>query len=396
MRRNVVTTTASSSPNKNGELHLTTLPNTRAKRRKRSRSSSTWALAVVILIPPALILYDLTAGKSLALRPSDHIIPFNSTVYRQSSPEMKPNSVESHSNPYPKHKIPRILTFTYSKNLLTEDPSSFDDEEVALADNLRHGISLHPDAEIHMLTDRDCISSLQRVYPALVQYFEGEKKGMFKADICRGSALYETGGFYLDADVGVRHDLWSNLAAETEFVTVRVHAASAHRGNFFQAMIGVAPQSPIVYKYLQLFEAYYQSKEDKDDGQDKNSLDGKPLGVILLRRAWDATYDEETHTPLTTLWQEILYNPKLFPTLTPAPVWGGDKRACHFVVASKALYEDTVDEEVTYTSNKEGSTTQTQKMHIPAYSRIAGSRMCSEAAMQQRAREQKKKEHATR
>ena len=55
--------------------------------------------------------------------------------------------------------------------------------------------------------------------------------------IGRGSALYEHGGFYLDVDVGVRHDLWMDLSYETEFVTAKVHQQSNWLHHFFQELI---------------------------------------------------------------------------------------------------------------------------------------------------------------
>jgi hypothetical protein len=379
--------------------HLLQLPfssNEQTKRRKRPRSSSTrLVLPVLLLCLPAVIFYVpyyhgqlIDTNKSSQQQHSNDISFTLHNNYNNSSSKF------SIDNPHLQHyKIPRVLTFTHYKQLLTEDPSTFDDEEevAALADNIRHSIQLHQhnkkkNVGVNFLTDRECIASLRRVYPSLVPYFEQEEKGMFKADICRGSALYETGGFYVDADVGLRHDLWSNVAYDTEFITVRVHAASAHPGNFFQAIIGVVPQSPILWEYLKLFEAYYDRRSNKHHHPKDDSLDGKPLGVILLRRAWDNIYNADTKTPRTTLWQEILYSPKLFPTLDPAPVWGGNKRACHFVVAAKALSDELVDEEVSY-QKKDGSTVIT-KMHVPAYSRIAGSRMCNEAAMKQRAAEE--------
>lgn len=178
---------------------------------------------------------------------------------------------------------------------------------------------------------------------------------MYKADICRGSALYETGGIYLDVDVGVRHDLWSDLLHTTAFVTSRVHVQSHYPGHFFQAILGAAPHSPILYKYLQLFQDHYTGVERVEKG---------PLGVILLRRAWDRIYDSTTHTPPTELYQEVLYDKKLFPHLHPAPTWG-TRRACHFVVVATANHPENIE-----FSWKE------RDYRIPLYSRIAGSRMC--------------------
>lgn len=253
--------------------------------------------------------------------------------------------------------IPNILIFTYSKNLWSES-SNLDDEEVVLAANVRHSVQRHsPDTQVIFLTDDDCIASLRKVFPSLISHFQNESKGMFKADICRGAALYETGGIYLDVDVGVRHDLWSQLAPSTEFFTARVHRQSKWLGHFFQAILGAAPKSPIIYEYLRLFHDYYIGKEKVSSKA--------PLGVVLLKRAWDNIYNTTTQLPATELWQEILYHPDIFPNLVPAPTWG-TRRACHFVVVSKAHTNATAE-----LWDAKG-----HLFSIPAYSRVGGSRMC--------------------
>lgn len=313
------------------------------------------------------------------------------------------------------HAIPRVLIFTYSKNLLTEDPATFDDEELVLAANVRHSIDVHtrdggggpqhvgPSSTtttqtigVVFYTDDDCVASLSRVYPSLVTYFKNETKGMYRADICRGSALYEHGGFYLDVDVGVRHDLWKDLHIKTEFVTAKVHSASKYPGHFFQAVMGCAPQSDVLLYYLNLFEKHYDGTDPVRSG---------PLGVILLKRAWDqsrrdgaevttatattamtTTGDDgnhghpsnqrqqhQGHFPRTELYQEVLYRPELFPHLFPAPTWGV-RRACHFVVIAAANHKENVEMTMmTTTTGRKGGSLGVQ---IPLYSRIGGSRMC--------------------
>lgn len=271
------------------------------------------------------------------------------------------------------HAIPRILIFTHYRDLL-EQASLTDDEEIVLAANIHRVIDLHQHQHDHpqgsaasaststtsttavrFLTDAQCIESLERNFPSLVKHFVHETQGMFKADICRGTALYETGGIYLDVDVGVRKDLWLDLRNTTEFVTSRVHIQSHYPKHFFQAILGAAPQSPILYKYLELFEDHYTGKERVEKG---------PLGVILLRRAWDRVFDTTTGLPESELYQEVLYNKKLFPKLHPAPTWG-TRRACHFVVVAS----------VNHPENTELSL-RGEAYHIPLFSRIAGSRMC--------------------
>jgi hypothetical protein len=266
----------------------------------------------------------------------------------------------------PLHAIPRILIFTHYRNLLTLEESTLDKEEKSLAENVRHSIQVHDDGsstQVLFWTDNECIESLRRVYPSLISFFQNETQGMFKADICRGSALYENGGFYLDVDVGVRHSLWLDLRTTTEFVTARVHQQSHYPGHFFQAIIGSKPKSPVLLRYLRLFEKHYTGVERVTKG---------PLGVILLKRAWD--YVSETDSSLrskTELYQEVLFRRTLFPNLHPAPTWG-TRRACHFVVVATANNDENVEVTVPR-KNKDG---KSLKFQIPLLSRIPGSRMC--------------------
>ena len=91
---------------------------------------------------------------------------------------------------------------------------------------------------------------------------------MFKADICRGTALYETGGLYFDVDLHVSFNLFDTyydknkkddiddqipvIPYETEFVVPRVHRQSKYRRSFFEAFIGITSQHPTMKQYLDL------------------------------------------------------------------------------------------------------------------------------------------------
>ena len=286
-------------------------------------------------------------------------------------------------------QVPNVLIFTHAINLLTYQPSENTNnktadqiaeqaELVVLQKNVQNSIAIHPKAQVRFLTDQDCIRSLSAALgenAPLIQYFQKETKGMYKADICRGAALWETGGIYLDVDVGLRMPLTEVLDANTTFATSMVHRDSQHVGSFFQAFMASVPRHAILERYLQLFLEHYQGTKPVKKG---------PLGVILLRRAYDEVVLEQSkevvaingkpaetidikdkhyrlgpqnvdtsHFGRIQLWQEVLYSPKYFPNVHPAPTWG-TRRACHFLVVSNRKLPLTV----------------------PMYSRIAGSRMC--------------------
>ncbi len=270
--------------------------------------------------------------------------------------------------------IPRTLIFTHYKNLLNLVPKEDSNltanelEEMTLAVNVRHSIVVHKrskkeNVNVLFWTDEDCIASLNRTRPKLVPYFKAETEGMYKADMCRGTALLEHGGFYLDVDVGVRQDLWQDLKPTTEFVTAKVHQASnwVDRG-FFQAILGAAPGSPIMDRYLELFEKHYDGTDTVKKG---------PLGVLLLYKAWENFNKPDQIGIPTELYMELLFHEngpldsgKNKGVLSPAPTWG-KRRACHFVVAGVANSEENTEIRL----GERG-------LKIPVVSRIPGSRMC--------------------
>jgi mannosyltransferase OCH1-like enzyme len=252
------------------------------------------------------------------------------------------------------HVIPNVLIFTHSINLLeTENPTG---EDAALKANVENSIALHPGADVHFLTDEDCLESIARVMGSaspLLEFFVKETHGMYKADICRGAALYELGGLYMDVDMQARMSLWSVVGSETTFVVPIVHRESKHPGSFFQSFIGTTAKNPILKRYLKLFINYYEGKLD---------LQG-PLGVLLLRKAHDDIIGAPNHPAIKMkeedyldqvpqYFLEVLHDPKLFPNVPPPD--RGTRRACRFVVVA---------------NNQE-------PFVVPFYSRVRGSRMC--------------------
>jgi len=214
-----------------------------------------------------------------------------------------------------------------------------DEEDIFLASNIRNTIRMHSSASVFFFTDDECIESIRRVMgesSLLPKYFSEEKRGMYKADICRGAALYELGGFYFDVDIQPRMTLWDVIDDDTVFVVPQVHAASKVPGCFFQAFIGVVSHSPLMMRYLEMFVEYYEGKR-KVKGA---------LGVVLLREAYD---DVTSIHEKSQLWMEERYNAKKFPDVEPTV---GKRRACHFVVAIPGT------------------------SIAPLYSRVRGSRMC--------------------
>lgn len=237
------------------------------------------------------------------------------------------------------HVIPNNIIFTHYVNLLTTPTSALEDpEDVSLQANVRNTIALHPKSNVHFFTDQDCTEAIRQAMMGdddiLVSYFQNETKGMFKADICRGAALYNLGGLYFDVDIEARVNIFDVLTPRsTEFVTPTVHKDSNWIG-FFQAFIGVTKQHPVMKRYLDLFVKHYNGTRPVKG----------PLGVVLLRQAF-----EDLHPKNAVLWEEVRYNEDRFPDVLPTV---GKRRACHFLVAIRGT------------------------SIAPFYSRVRGSRMC--------------------
>ena len=255
----------------------------------------------------------------------------------------------SYQHPY---KIPNIAYITYNLNLLERDADQLEGEDVVLAANVRNTMALVEHTSFRFLTDEDCIDLLQNYSKErkdgrshkLEEYFRNESRGMIKADVCRGVALYNTGGLYFDVDLQVRINVWDIIDTDTDFVVPLVHKDHKVHDSFFQAFIGVSKESSrlIMSRYLDFFLEYYEGEREVTKT--------KSIGVVLLRQA----YDHEVHVMKNThhnslFWREVLYSKDRFPDIEE-PV--GERRACRFVVFDK----------ITNT--------------IPFYSRVRGSRMC--------------------
>jgi len=266
------------------------------------------------------------------------------------------NKVEQQQNNKHAHIIPPILTFTYHTNLLTTPTSQLNDsEDRSLSQNVQQITALHPESTIRFLNDDDCLQSIQATLGMdtnLTKYFQRETHGMYKADICRGAALYETGGLYFDIDVETRSiPLWEVMDPQTEFVTTLVHKDSNHLGGFFQAFIGVMPKHPVMKRYLELFVEYYEGKVEVKG----------PLGVYFLRMAYDEVIiSKEDQEKKTELWQEVRYSPETFPEIHRSR-WG-KRRACQMmVVAPPKRFDDGFER---------------KERMVPIFSHANGSRMC--------------------
>lgn len=212
--------------------------------------------------------------------------------------------------------IPNRLIFTYKTNLLTAQPSTLSVPDRVLWSNVRHTIRHHPGAEVVFLDDAACRALIGRVAgPGLQHAFDLEFEGMYKADLCRGAALWDGGGLYMDVDLLSRTDTRVLLRPGTTYATV----VAATGEGFFQAFWAAAPRHPAVGRYLQYFREYYDSRRSV------TWLVGAQLALHAFR-------DTDVDNASTQLWEETHrdQDPRVDPVSVPHQ-WGRGC-CCNYVV----------------------------------------------------------------
>ena len=207
------------------------------------------------------------------------------------------------------HVIPDILIFTYKTNLLMANFTELSIMEKVFLNNTFNTISLHPGATVRFLDDADCLAAIQEVYSAdtnMTGHFMAEREGMYRGDVCRGAALYQTGGIYFDMDVVARMSMWDVIEKDVDFVVPQepVKPDPKYR-TFYQAFVAATRRHPIIRTYLDLFEGFY------------NKRLSRPINLLGVHFMKDAYYQSGYDNSTTRLWTAMDYSPRLLPYITP-------------------------------------------------------------------------------
>lgn len=246
-------------------------------------------------------------------------------------------------------KIPRRLIFTYKYNLIAprESDPPFDAED-PLTKNVLHTIvkyqkywedmdfadGLHGKNEteklvVSFLSDDKCLEVITESDPRLVKHFNEEKRGEFKADICRVAELNLYGGYYFDIDIGVvepvkfealdippvqpkpllqlRRLKKKQVDAPSETDIITFSSVFNQQGRFFQAFTAAMPRHPVLKKSLDYMVDYYEGTLEQilpqfiiDSHRKQNHIiasrkkpGGMGVGPYTLSLAYRATTDEE-------------------------------------------------------------------------------------------------------
>ncbi len=165
--------------------------------------------------------------------------------------------------------IPDILYLTYSSNLLIDGAHSR--TERALLNNIQKTIRTVPNMSVMFWTDADCENAMYDLpywlRHLLLRKWKRVDRGMIRADICRGVALYRTGGWYLDVDVEVLRDFRMLQNRMVEQTILTVVPAWMPNVSYFQAIMGVtAPFDYTIRRYLLLFAKHKAASSDENTG----------------------------------------------------------------------------------------------------------------------------------
>lgn len=210
------------------------------------------------------------------------------------------------------HSIPPRLIMTYRINLLNFDSPEglalLSAGEKLLLRNVKRTISIYRrrgdvsldvvflddagcEEQIALLGSEPSISDILDVNVLLAFFRSNSTPGVFKGDLCRGAALYRSGGYYLDVDIVPRVPLWELLRPETDFVTAREApwppgSQGESHGGFFQASQAIwatKPYHPVTREYLRLYES--RAKE--------NANENELYGTSILVYAYNLIHSRE-------------------------------------------------------------------------------------------------------
>ena len=310
--------------------------NTKKKLIPRFRSTNTFILFIFIvgiavimnvLKQNCIIVHMGQSASSTMMTTTTNYEKYHNTSFLMNQyhqrhwNELNDNSSSNNNTYIHEHKIPNRVLMMHQYNLLNSTIFPFSNNITNLTDlidikdlkqrglialqrNVYNIIHHHPDAIITFMTDRECIEQMNIVltkhYNATfatqyIYYFQNEKHGMFRGDICRAIVLYEYGGIYYDVDLDVRYNTFHTIQKNTKFVTI---SGAGIYQYWFQAFIGVIPYHPVMKRTIELFYMYYNSTFYTSNEEKINmniSLDGWPLllGPYLLKEAFFDVWKEQ-------------------------------------------------------------------------------------------------------
>ena len=173
--------------------------------------------------------------------------------------------------------IPSRLVTNHKVNLLSEPESAPGRAENIANIFSKAGYEWYKE----FLSDEECRERILAYSERLARYFVNETVGMFKSDICRLVQLKDEGGLYVDTDLVLIADLRKIVPENVSFVsTISLTWRGPHDPNeMFQAILGAAPNHPIITRSLEKVLDFYDAK----NATLRELLGGKMRGASLMR-----------------------------------------------------------------------------------------------------------------
>ena len=184
-------------------------------------------------------------------------------------------------------EVPHQMFFTYKYNMLEKRTPPLLFRNVLRTIEAYRDFWGEPTAPVHFLDDTACRDVISRVEDQLAfghadgiadpdcplargmrlaDHFDAETEGMYKADLCRVAALYESGGYYFDVDIeaieAVAVPPGVGLVTSMEYGAARLSNGRVFTPGVFQAFIAVAPKHPVLREALRLMYKHYQGSYD--------------------------------------------------------------------------------------------------------------------------------------
>jgi hypothetical protein len=380
--------------------------------------------------PSSLIIHDPPSGKTAAKKNDiSPPIPISQTASSRSQPP----------------RIPRRLIFTYKYNLIapkeTDDPP-FNHEDPLTA-NVLHTINTYQkfwddiDAQdfevsssnqkpndkviVSFLSDAKCLEVIEEANPRLVQYFNDEVRGEFKADICRVAELYLYGGYYFDIDIGVVEPLNFDVFHLPSMVSAPfLHLEHMRKGQLkmpskddivtfatvfngqarmFQAFTAAMPRHPVLKRSLDYMVGYYEATLEQMIPQsiiekmsknreiaNRNKPLGMGMGPYTLAMANYVSSDKEWTEYAMEIMKKHGYSPEHDQTSNVNGVtakWRYARFLFEISLEKKELKSMGLFADVPLQDEKSKKKSQWcnyvcfESSHVYFYSRVPGSKGCS-------------------
>lgn len=176
-------------------------------------------------------------------------------------------------------EVPRIPL----QLVLTGHTYSFQMAHESARANIQSILKASPQMRMRWLGDSACAAYLQQHYDEeLSGFFNLEKHGSLRGDLCRTAVLLREGGFYVDLDVVLVVPLHRLVDNTTSFMSVYEYP-ERQAGGILNAIIAAEPGSAVLNSTLLEIRRWYR-QEAKHQGW---------MGPTTLMRGLAATMDRD-------------------------------------------------------------------------------------------------------